>query len=106
MRMIVKKEEGLVGEFSFAAGQIYIGRQEDAQIVLADLAVSRQHCVLYARTDGKWIAQDLNSANKTYLNDKELDKAEIKSGDVLKITNYTIEIHFDEQKATDKQTPD
>jgi uncharacterized protein YigA (DUF484 family) len=44
--------------------------------------------------------EDLDSANKTYLNDEAVHKAEIKNGDVLKVADFHIEVHIDE---SDKQ---
>ncbi|MGA2916154.1 MAG: FHA domain-containing protein [Sedimentisphaerales bacterium] len=95
MRLIVKKGDDLVSEFEFSSGPIYIGRQKDSQVLLPDKAVSRQHAVLYATTQGKWIVEDLDTANKTYLNNEEIHKAEVKNGDVLKISDFQIEIHID-----------
>ncbi|MHC4395086.1 MAG: FHA domain-containing protein [Planctomycetota bacterium] len=96
MRLTVKRDEQVVNEFRFATGPISIGRQNNNQVVLNDEAVSRQHAVIFTDQEGKWIVEDKKSANKTYLNDKPIDKAEIKTGDCLRITDYSIEINLDE----------
>lgn len=98
MRLVVKKGEGSVNEYRFSKGPIYIGRQSNSQICLPDAAVSRQHAVLYSTQDGKWVVEDLDSANKTYLNDEAIHKVEIKTGDCLRIVDYTIEVNFEEDK--------
>ena len=100
MRLTVKRGDNLVNELRFSRGPIYIGRQIGSQIFLPDRAVSRQHTVLYTTTDGKWMVEDLDSANKTYLNNETVHKAEIKNGDILKIAEFSIEIHIEE---SDKQ---
>jgi len=100
MRLTVKRGEEQMNELRFSRGPIYVGRQIGSQIFLPDRAVSRQHTVLYTATDGKWIVEDLDSANKTYLNNEAVHKAEIKSGDVLKIADFHIEVHMEE---SDKQ---
>ena len=96
MRLTIKQGDNLVNELHFSRGPIYIGRQVGSQVFLSDKAVSRQHTVLYTTTEGKWVVEDLDSANKTYLNDEAVHKAEIKNGDILKIANFRIEIHMDE----------
>jgi len=96
MRLTVKQGDRLINELHFSRGPIYIGRQVGSQIFLPDKAVSRQHTVLYTTTEGKWVVEDLDSANKTYLNDEAVHKEEIKNGDILKIADFHIEIHMDE----------
>jgi pSer/pThr/pTyr-binding forkhead associated (FHA) protein len=100
MRLTVKRGDDLISELRFSRGPIYIGRQIGSQIFLPDKAVSRQHTVIYTAADGKWMAEDLDSANKTYLNDEAIHKVEIKNGDILTIAEFRIEIHIDE---SDKQ---
>ena len=96
MRLTVKRGGDLINELRFSRGPICIGRQIGSQIFLPDKAVSRQHTVIYTTTDGKWMVEDLDSANKTYLNDEAIHKSEVKNGDVLKIADFRIEIHVDE----------
>jgi len=102
MRLVVKSGDGTVNEFQFAKGPIYIGRRPDSQIVLRDEAVSRQHAVIFNREDGKWVVEDLDSANKTYLNDEATHKSEITTGDRLRIVEFTIEIDLEEKTETEK----
>ncbi len=102
MRLVVKQNDRTVNEFRFAKGPIYIGRHKDSQVFLPDAAVSRQHAVIFNTQDGKWMVEDLDSANKTYLNDQAIHKVEIKSGDCLRITDYTIEINLEDGAETEK----
>ena len=101
MRLTVKRGDDLINELRFSQGPIYIGRQIGSQILLPDKAVSRQHTVIYTTTDGKWMVEDLDSANKTYLNDEAVHKAEVKNGDVLKVADFRIEVHIDESGKQD-----
>ena len=94
MHLIVKKGGIVFNEFRFVKGPIYIGRHMHSQIFLPDRAVSRQHAVIYTSQNGQWIVEDLDSSNKTYLNDKNIHKAVVKDGDRLKIADFGIEIHL------------
>jgi len=102
MRLVVKQNGRTVNEFRFTKGPIYIGRQENSQVFLHDRAVSRQHAVIFNTQDGKWMVEDLDSANKTYLNDQAIHKVEIKTGDCLRITDYTIEINLKDGDEAEK----
>ena len=97
MRLVVKRGERTVNEFQFAKGPIYIGRHANSQIFLPDRVVSRHHAVIFGTQDGKWVVEDLDSANKTYLNNKAIHKAEIKTGDIIRIIDFTIEVGLEEQ---------
>ena len=99
MRLVVKQGERTINEFHFDKGPIYIGRHTNSQILLPDKVVSRQHAVIYNTKDGQWVVEDLDSANKTYLNDNEIRKADIKAGDIIRISDFSIEVNF-ETKAT------
>ncbi|MFQ6035177.1 MAG: FHA domain-containing protein [Sedimentisphaerales bacterium] len=103
MRLVIKQAGRTVNEFRFAKGPIYIGRHIHSQVFLPDIMVSRQHAVIYATQEGKWIVEDLDSANKTFLNDKAIHKAEIKTGNRLRIANFTIEINLEEKAKADKR---
>ncbi len=104
MLLVVKQNGRAVNEFRFAKGPIYIGRQESSQICLHDGAVSRQHAVIFNTQDGKWMVEDLDSANKTYLNDQAIHKVEIKTGDCLRITDHIIEINLKDGDEAEKPT--
>ncbi len=92
MRLLVKQGGRTAGEFRFTKGPIHIGRHTDSQILLPDQKVSRQHAVIFDTQDGKWMVKDLDSANKTYLNDKAIHEAKVKTGDHLRIADFAIEI--------------
>ncbi|MHC4207836.1 MAG: FHA domain-containing protein, partial [Planctomycetota bacterium] len=57
--------------------------------------MSRQHAAIFTTRDGEWMLEDLDSANKTYLNDKAIHKAPIKAGDCVKIGEFEIEVTLD-----------
>jgi len=96
MRMVVKQKDGNTKEFNFNEGPISIGRGADSHVFLPDKAVSRKHAVVHATDDGTWTLEDLGSSNKTFLNDQAVTKAQIKHGDCLRITDFTIDIVFED----------
>jgi hypothetical protein len=95
MRLVVKRGDRLINEMRFTRGPIYIGRQVGSQVFLPDRSVSRQHAVIYTSKEGDWVAEDLDSPNKTYLNEEAIHKAIIRTGDKLRIADFVIEINLE-----------
>jgi hypothetical protein len=102
MRLIVKKAEQPVGQFQFSKGPIYVGRNPDSQVFLPDRKVSRQHAVIFTTPEGKWMVEDLDSANQTSLNGKAVHKSEIKTSDTINITDFTLEINLEDTSAVEE----
>ncbi len=103
MRLVIKKEDRVINEFQFKRGPVNIGRHADSQIFLADRLVSRHHAVIFFSVDDhKWMAEDLDSANKTYLNNNPIRKAEIKTGDIIRISDFTIEVNLEDETVAAK----
>lgn len=94
MRLVLKQGDRTLNDLHFDKGPIYIGRHANSQVFLPDKTVSRQHAVIYSTKDGHWMIEDLESANKTFLNDAAVTKADIKDGDLIKITDFVIEVSF------------
>lgn len=98
MRLFISLSGSSVNELKFDRGPIYVGRQKGSQVFLPDAAVSRQHAVFYTTKDGTWILEDLGSANKTFLNNTAIHKAELKDGDVIQVADFQIRIKLDEDE--------
>lgn len=96
MRLVLREKDGTAKEFQFKEGPVSIGRAAESQIFLPDRAISRKHAVIQSTSDGKWTVEDLDSASKTYLNDTAIHKAEIKHGDHIRITEFTVEVILEE----------
>ena len=99
MRVLVKQNDGTTKELQFDEGPISIGRGANNRVFLPDKGVSREHAIIRGMGGGKWVIEDLGSSNKTYLNNKAIRKAEIKHGDCLRITDFTLEIILEEARA-------
>ena len=94
MRVLVKRGHSLIHDLRFSQGPIYIGRKSKSQIFLPDRAVSQQHAVLFTTAEGAWMLQDLDSANRTLLNGRPVSKMPLHEGDIIHVSDFTIEIHF------------
>ncbi len=71
--------------FRVAPGAIKtIGRATGADFIVDAALVSRVHCRLEAAHDRMCVI-DLSSTNGTYVNDKRIERAELRSGDRLRV---------------------
>ncbi|MGD8596760.1 MAG: FHA domain-containing protein [Anaerolineae bacterium] len=74
-----------------------VGRHEDADIVLTDPQVSRQHAEI-AMQGGKWVIRDLGSANGTFVNGQRLAGLYVlESNDIVEVgqTRFRFEMMTD-----------
>lgn len=68
--------------------QTYIGRDPNGNIKIAGKTVSRQHAVITSE-NGRFLIEDLNSQNGTFLNGKPIQKASLNSHDKVRVGNRT-----------------
>ncbi len=61
-----------------------VGRASGADFIVDVALVSRLHCRLTA-TEGHVEVEDLDSTNGTFVNDKKVDRANLASGDRLRV---------------------
>jgi pSer/pThr/pTyr-binding forkhead associated (FHA) protein len=102
VQLTLKQNDSTVNVFHFSKGPIYIGRHTNSQIFLNHRGVSRQHAVIFQTQDGQWMVEDLDSANKTFLNDEAVHKAPIQTGDRLRIVVFAIEINLEKSLDVDR----
>lgn len=85
VHIIEGKQKGSV--FNFYSKKIIIGRVGD--LIIDDELLSRQHTQISLLGKGVFKVKDLNSSNKTYVNNKEISVSTLTQKDILKIgTTY------------------
>ena len=82
---------------------LVIGRDSAADIVLADVAVSRFHARLIP-SNGGWKVLDLDSSNKTYVNGDPIREAELAPGDHIGIGDCEIHLLAEIARSTAEAT--
>ncbi len=80
-------EEGVTQPFREAS--VTIGRMADCQIPLEADNISRTHATVTRRDDGYYLV-DLGSSNGTFLNEQRIESSILKSGDTIRIGNFTL----------------
>ncbi|NOZ87096.1 MAG: FHA domain-containing protein [Deltaproteobacteria bacterium] len=72
-------------------GGLTIGRGVDNDVIISDLAASRQHAIVQVR-DGSYFLADLGSGNGTRVNGRRIDEVPLKGGEEIEIG--TVRCHF------------
>ncbi len=71
-------------DYRLYEGRNILGGDKESDIVLTDPAVSSSHCIILFRGDKAKIKDELSS-NGTFLNNQEIEEAELNDGDLIKI---------------------
>ncbi len=78
-----------IGEFNLDKEVMTIGRKEDNDICIENLAVSGHHAKLLTIFDDSFL-EDLDSTNGTYVNGQPIKKHPLKNGDVITIGKHEL----------------
>jgi diguanylate cyclase (GGDEF)-like protein len=82
--LVITQGEGVGRQVDMKETPLIVGRSSDCDMRLLNRAVSRLHCRLWKDATGFWL-RDLNSTNKTYLNDRPIVEARLKDGDFITV---------------------
>jgi hypothetical protein len=88
-KLYLKFEQAVLKEVALSQGVVTIGRLPDNLIHVDNLAVSGHHAKIYWDQD-KYVIEDNNSLNGTYLNNRRISKAALKDEDQILIGKHTI----------------
>ncbi len=105
-KIILKFKNNPIQNYDIATGQsITIGRLEDNDIVIENLAVSGHHAKIDSVGDG-YLLTDLQSKNGCFVNEKMVASHWLRHGDVVSIGKHLLEFNFKEgeQQPTAPQT--
>jgi pSer/pThr/pTyr-binding forkhead associated (FHA) protein/tetratricopeptide (TPR) repeat protein len=78
-------------EYLLARDRLTIGRGTNNDILVPDIAISRQHCEITRKADGMFRLRDLQSGNGTKLNGTRVLDADLFGGDRIEIGSTVME---------------
>jgi diguanylate cyclase (GGDEF)-like protein len=78
---------GMGSRYMLADTRLTLGRDNDCDICLSDLSVSRHHARIQPGMDGYYVV-DLQSTNGTFVNDKPASMCKLRDGDYLRFGNW------------------
>ena len=89
LKIELKFKDKVLKEIESDQNEISIGRSNHNDIVIDNLAVSKEHAKIIKLQDGYGLV-DLDSTNGTLLNNKDIKKANLAPQDVLTIGRHTL----------------
>jgi len=84
-------------EFTLAAGESIIGRDDGCSIKLAINGISKKHVSITVKDDSAYL-QDLGSSNGTFVNGKMVKRAQLNSGDKIALPDAIIQVVYIREK--------
>lgn len=105
--IIVKLGDNIVQKYFFTNETIHIGRSTDNEIVIENLAVSRNHATIECK-GSEFILADLDSSNGCYVNGVRVKKGVLNNKDVITIGKHKMYFyhHPVEEKQEQAISPD
>jgi diguanylate cyclase (GGDEF)-like protein len=82
--LVVLYGPNLGRRFALGPGETVVGRAPDVGIPLESDSVSRRHARV-TRTEPGFLLEDLGSTNGCYVNDRRVDRAVLKDGDIIRV---------------------
>jgi len=89
-KLVVVKSDSLEGEIVLEEGDTVFGRDEEADITIADKRLSRKHCKI-AREGNEFVISDLGSSNGTFVNGQKITEKTLASGDRIQAGSNVFE---------------
>jgi len=94
----IRRTDGTIDRVTLDKKDVTIGRSKDNDIVLEESAVSRKHAKISFENDAYFLS-DLGSFNKTRVNERPIERIQLRHGDRIKIGSHAL-IFLDEALPT------
>lgn len=92
-KLFLKFDQHVLKEVTISNNVVTIGRLPDNAIQIDNLAVSGHHAKIYWDTD-KYVVEDNNSLNGTYVNGARVSRQALKNGDSVLIGKHTLSFEW------------
>jgi len=104
MKIRVSLKGRPIKSYTFNQDVIMIGRNPEADIFLDNPGISREHLRLEMTSRGFYAAEDLGSANGTYLNDQPIKREYLMNNDVVRIGKFSLWVSYEEDRRESEES--
>ena len=91
-KLVLKFQDTVLHEYTFDTTPVTIGRREDNDVTVDNMAVSGHHAQIEEEEPNYYVLVDLESLNGTFLNEKKVMRERIFDGDSIIIGKHIL--HF------------
>ncbi|HID36560.1 MAG TPA: FHA domain-containing protein [Ghiorsea sp.] len=88
-KLVLKFKDTVISEYDLNQEETTIGRKEENEIHVDNLAVSSRHARIL-KIGNKVILEDLGSTNGTQVNDRDVTKHVLNHGDIITVGKHTL----------------
>lgn len=89
-KLILKFQDNPVDEYEFRSTPVTIGRREDNDVVVDNMAVSGHHAVIEEEDPNFYVLVDLESLNGTFINETKVFRHKLFDGDDIIIGKHSL----------------
>jgi pSer/pThr/pTyr-binding forkhead associated (FHA) protein len=89
-KLVLKFQDTVLEEYKFDSTPVTIGRRDDNDVIIDNMAVSGHHCAIEFEEPNYYVVVDLESLNGTFLNEKKVTRERIFDGDTLIVGKHSL----------------
>jgi pSer/pThr/pTyr-binding forkhead associated (FHA) protein len=89
-KLVLTFQDTVLGEYTFDTTPVTVGRREDNDVVVDNMAVSGHHAQIEEEEPNYYVLVDLESLNGTFLNQKKVTRERIFDGDSIIIGKHSL----------------
>jgi pSer/pThr/pTyr-binding forkhead associated (FHA) protein len=93
-----------VGAYALSKEIITIGRNPESDICLENPGISRDHLRIMISRNGKYVVEDLGSANGTMVNDAPVKRHELRENDVIQVGKFSLWVTFEVDRRSELES--
>lgn len=90
-KLILKFQDTTLQEYTFDKTPVVIGRRDDNDIIIDNMAVSGHHCRIDLEEPNFFVITDEDSLNGTFVDEKKITHERIYDGDVITIGKHSLD---------------
>jgi pSer/pThr/pTyr-binding forkhead associated (FHA) protein len=90
-KLVLKFQDTVLKEYKFDSTPVTIGRRDDNDVVIDNMAVSGHHAAIEFEEPNYYVVVDLESLNGTFVNEKQVNRERIFDGDTLIVGKHVLD---------------
>lgn len=79
---------------------VTVGRCPSCDIIINDPSISRRHCQFTLGGEGELLVRDLGAKNGVYLDERKVEKAIVRTGQVVQIGSVALRTEWTDEATT------